>query len=36
MDMTERDRVEIAARYLDVLAKLIHQRNIDAGWWRGR
>ncbi len=34
MDMTERDRVEIAARYLDVLAKFIHQRNIDAGWWK--
>jgi len=34
MDYTERDKMEIAARYLPVLAKLIHQRNIDAGWWK--
>ncbi len=30
----ERDKLEISARYLDVLARLIHARNIAAGWWK--
>lgn len=34
MDMTEQDKMDIAARYLDVLATLIHARNIAAGWWK--
>jgi hypothetical protein len=32
--MQDRDKLEISAQYLNVLAKLIHQRNIDAGWWK--
>jgi len=34
MATNDRDKLEISANYLNVLAKLIHQRNIDAGWWK--